>query len=51
MRVLFQFHQILWKVLQNGYFYHYIAILLGSPFELGRLLLIANHKKYINNET
>ncbi len=32
-------------------FSHFIDISLGSSFELGTQLLVANHRKYINNET
>jgi len=32
-------------------FRHYLDISLGSSFELGTQLLVAQHIKYINNET
>ena len=32
-------------------FRHYLDISLGSSFELGTQLLVAQHRKYINNET
>jgi len=32
-------------------FRHYLDIFLGSSFELGTQLLVAQHRKYINNET
>ena len=32
-------------------FSNYIDISLGSSFELGTQLLVASHRKYINNET
>jgi len=35
----------------NKSFSHYLAISLGSSFELGTQLLVAKHRKYINNET
>lgn len=31
-------------------FYHYLDISLGSSFELGTQLLIAKHRKYINQQ-
>ena len=32
-------------------FNHFLDISLGSSFELGTQLLVAQHRKYINNET
>lgn len=32
-------------------FSHFLDISLGSSFELGTQLLVAKHRKYINNET
>ena len=32
-------------------FSHFLDIALGSSFELGTQLLVAKHRKYINNET
>ncbi|WP_142783594.1 four helix bundle protein [Changchengzhania lutea] len=32
-------------------FSHFLDISLGSSFELGTQLLVAQHRKYINNET
>lgn len=32
-------------------FSHFLDISLGSSFELGTQLLVANHRKYINKET
>lgn len=35
----------------NKSFSNYLDIALGSSFELGTQLLIANHRKYINQDT
>ena len=35
----------------NKSFRHFLDISLGSSFELGTQLLVAKHRKYINNET
>ena len=34
----------------NKSFSHFLDISLGSSFELGTQLLVAHHRKYINNE-
>ncbi len=35
----------------NKSFSHFLDISLGSSFELGTQLLVAKHRKYINNDT
>ena len=35
----------------NKSFSHFIDLSIGSSFELGTQLIVANHRKYINNET
>jgi four helix bundle protein len=35
----------------NKSFSHFLDIALGSSFELGTQLLVAKHRKYINNDT
>ena len=35
----------------NKSFSHFIDVSIGSSFELGTQLIVANHRKYINNDT